>query len=134
MALVVGDTIRERIEEIEAQLAEYDEALQPLHDEHKALTKVLRSLERATNGIKPVSDEAVIEAIRTAGKALNSHGVAEVLGVGPRNVARKLRKLVDSGVLKGNPEKGYTLRAGVAAKASATNGQAGAGQAVQTGT
>jgi DNA-binding transcriptional ArsR family regulator len=122
MATGVGDMIRKRIKEIDREIeghesarVEHKAAIVPLRGELKTLQNGLRDLERISNGsgrARPaVEDEAIVEVVREAQRPVNSHEVAEILGVGVRNVSRKLRKLVDNGLLAGNAEVGYWFEA-----------------------
>jgi Fic family protein len=114
----VGNMIRKRTKEIEREVSDHESeiaahkaAITKLKEELRTSQRILNDLDRGQNGSGPtkpaVEDEAIVGAVREAQRPVNSHEVAEVLGVGVRNVSRKLRKLVDNGLLAGNAEAGY---------------------------
>lgn len=114
MSLNIGDASRKRVEEIDKELPGLEKELESLTTKVKGLrqerrdtARVLRMLEGPkSNGSPAVTDEQILETVVSLGVA-TSKDVAEKLKVTPRNVARKLRKLVDDGALVGTPDEGY---------------------------
>jgi len=112
----IGDQIRSRAQEIDNMLPAKEEQLTALEREVKDLRKerrelgaVMRRLDGPRGG-PVVTDEQILEAVKSlGGNDIDSSAVAEYLDVTKRNVARKLRKLVDDGALTGDVERGYSL-------------------------
>lgn len=97
---------------ISARLIEIDDQIGVLRKERSDLRMVLKRLEGARHRTTPAVDneqvkQAVVELGAQGHAPASSGDVAAVLGVHARNVARKLRKLVDDGELAGDPEVGY---------------------------
>jgi hypothetical protein len=114
----VGDQIRKRAAEIdkmlpgkEKKLEELDAEVKTLRQERRELARLIRQLDGPPNGGAPaVTDEQLIAAVKKlGGKDVTSAAVAKHLDVTTRNVARKMRKLVDDGAFTGDPESGYSL-------------------------
>jgi hypothetical protein len=109
----VGSVITARIAEIDEELAKH----QPLVDEKKGLEKALKAIS-GSNGAgssnggstpKPaaVSNEAIVDVVNKADGTISTQEVADALGVGTRNVARKLKSLADKGEIAGNKDDGW---------------------------
>ena len=125
----VGDSIRARLTEIAGEVQGTEDgikalqaSIKPLTDERKTLQKMLSVLEGATstNGKaeKPegVPYESIERVLVEAGEPRTTQQIAEVLGVKPNQIARKLKKLVDDGAIGGTKEAGFVaLAAPVAA-------------------
>lgn len=113
----VGDSIRTRLEEIELELTtatqehgRLGELMKNLRQEKRELARVIRQLDGSRSDGPAVTDEQILEAVRAVGgDGVPGMRVAQDLDVTLRNVARKLRKLVDDGHLTGDPSSGYTL-------------------------
>jgi response regulator of citrate/malate metabolism len=130
MSSVIGDAIKARIAEIEPELKAAEEAKEKivsLKAEKRALEESLDKIMKAA-GEKPkaarsrsasngaasgesVTYEQITDAVRAAGKRVNSKEVAQALGTGTQNVARKLKKLADDKVLSGDKVSGYEIAA-----------------------
>jgi DNA-binding transcriptional ArsR family regulator len=119
----VEAAVRQQLNTLELELIEKRQTRDRLKDEIlsgnkevRRLTRVLRAYGSPT-GRAPavVSDEQILEAVAKIEKqdpfvdGIGAAKVAEELGVEPRNVGRKLRKLVDAGQLKGTADAGYRL-------------------------
>lgn len=113
----IGDSVKSRLTEIDARLeviipqkGQLEEEAKNLRQEKRDLERVVKQLNGTQREGPKVSDEQVLEAVKElGGKKIAGATVAEKLGVQPRNVARKLRKLVDNGQLAGDPTAGYTV-------------------------
>jgi hypothetical protein len=110
--------IEKRLEELEILLPREVNALNRQADHVKSLRQEDRDLKRLMRTYDGpadaplVSNDQILAAVQACGgEGVLGHAVAIHLGVGPRNVARKLRKLVDDGHLTGDPETGYSLTA-----------------------
>ncbi len=120
MSVAVGDTIRERLEEIsreakdtEKQIEALKASIKPLTDERKTLEKSLALIEGvsgSSNGASSgaeVADADLIKTLEHAGEALKTPEIAELLGVKSNKIARKLKKLADEGQIGGDKETGF---------------------------
>lgn len=94
----------------EKQLDVLQDEVKGMRQERRELARVLRQIDGSVNTGPAVTDEQVLEAVKKlGGEEICGMAVAQELGVTLRNVARKLRKLVDDGALTGNPGDGYSV-------------------------
>jgi Fic family protein len=123
----IGDAIKARLDELKPELEAAEKArdlIPQMKAEKRALEESLdkilkaagekvpaRTRSSASNGARgdSVSYEQITEAVRAAGKRLTSKEVAQALGTGTQNVARKLKKLADDKVLVGDKDSGYEV-------------------------